>query len=612
MPHDNFPINTLMKTNSKTESGNIVVVTVITLALVSVFVGLAVEYTNNVGRNVQRSILLRQATNIADASTEMSFSAWRAIARQKGSTVMKMQDMNNELPTPTPGNFPGVSRGYTLSNYFVYPLDYRGNPKTQYDDKPDKIKGSNANDISYYFLASADVVVPTISSKNPTSTSDRNNIVAKVRRVFQKETLSLWRYAIFFDDDLEMHPGATQVVNGEVHTNKSLYTAHNLLTLNGKTTYTNLWDKNFKPGDSRRGVETPTFPLYSIPPANAQAQKPYDTVMPDYHELIESTKVPKVPALDPALASNRFETQAAVSITIDASDNIRIYKNGGAEITNAFDSGPRSNGRLAQTFKNAITLNGSITDVREGATTGNGTVGLATLDVGAITTAINNNSINLNPAPIVYIIDTSATKGRNADGTINSSQVKAGIRLKNGASLPAGGLTIASGNPVYVQGDYNTGTTYNADGTISTQPLSNASTPDPTQPTVPGYTRQPAAIIADAVNVLSNAWQGAGGAAASPTTVNSAFISGNVETANGNYSGGVENFPRLHENWTGKALTYYGSMIQLYQSKQAIGRWGPGYNAPKRPWYFDTNFLTDPPPGSLVAINYRRSRWYML
>ncbi len=99
--------------------------------------------------------------------------------------------------------------------------------------------------------------------------------------------------------------------------------------------------------------------------------------------------------------------------------------------------------------------------------------------------------------------------------------------------------------------------------------------------------------------------------AASNTTVNAAFLSGNVPSANGNYSGG-EIFPRFLENWGGKTVTYYGSMIELYQSKQAIGRWGSQnvYDAPNRAWYFDTNFVSTPPPGLLVSYNYRRSRWY--
>jgi hypothetical protein len=116
---------------------------------------------------------------------------------------------------------------------------------------------------------------------------------------------------------------------------------------------------------------------------------------------------------------------------------------------------------------------------------------------------------------------------------------KRAIRLKNGGVLPDGGLTVVSGNPVCIQGDYNTGTT------SSLQPASNnASLPDPTKPTV-----------ADAVNILSNAWldsRSGSTPAASPTTLNVAIISGTVPTGNGYYSGGLENFPRFPENWDGK------------------------------------------------------------
>ena len=133
---------------------------------------------------------------------------------------------------------------------------------------------------------------------------------------------------------------------------------------------------------------------------------------------------------------------------------------------------------------------------------------------------------------------------------------------------------------------------------------------------MPGYTKQPAAIIGDAVNILSNSWLDSKSGTvpdASPTTVNAGIISGNVPTGNGYYSGGVENFPRFLEDWSNKPFTYYGSMIQLFQSKQAIGRWGSAnvYSPPDRAWYFDTSFVSSPPPGVLVSYNYLRSRWYL-
>jgi hypothetical protein len=62
-----------------------------------------------------------------------------------------------------------------------------------------------------------------------------------------------------------------------------------------------------------------------------------------------------------------------------------------------------------------------------------------------------------------------------------------------------------------------------------------------------------------------------------------------------------------------KTFTYYGSMIELYNSRQAIGRWGSAnvYSPPDRAWYFDSNFESSPPPGLLASFNYRRSRWYL-
>ena len=36
------------------------------------------------------------------------------------------------------------------------------------------------------------------------------------------------------------------------------------------------------------------------------------------------------------------------------------------------------------------------------------------------------------------------------------------------------------------------------------------------------------------------------------------------------------------------------------------------YSPPTRQWYFDTNFKTKPPPGSLMVYSYVKGRWYVL
>jgi hypothetical protein len=159
-------------------------------------------------------------------------------------------------------------------------------------------------------------------------------------------------------------------------------------------------------------------------------------------------------------------------------------------------------------------------------------------------------------------------------------------------------LTVASDNPVYIQGDYNT-----------------------------AGTRQPAAVMGDAIMILSNNWRDTNSSSdinsglrnATNTTINTAILGGIVTTdpaVSGRtaYSGGVENFPRFMENWNGQTLKYSGSMVQLFESKQAVGRWGvstQSYNPPVRDWAYETLFRTSPPPGTLFITTYNKQRWYL-
>ena len=97
--------------------------------------------------------------------------------------------------------------------------------------------------------------------------------------------------------------------------------------------------------------------------------------------------------------------------------------------------------------------------------------------------------------------------------------------------------------------------------------------------------------------------------------MNTAIVAGIVPsgTSGTNYSGGVENFPRLLEDWSNDTLTYYGSMVELWTSQQFTGIWGSSnvYSPPVRQWYFDTNFQATPPPGNLITTNYNKQRWFM-
>jgi hypothetical protein len=150
----------------------------------------------------------------------------------------------------------------------------------------------------------------------------------------------------------------------------------------------------------------------------------------------------------------------------------------------------------------------------------------------------------------------------------------------NGLQLPPRGLTVATASPLYVFGNYNQTNAANL-GTSNTT------------------TTLPASLVADAVTILSANWTDANSQAAvasrnaTPTTVNAAILAGAVDTAGGNYGGGMENFPRFLETWgLANPFTYNGSMVKMFPSQYATNIWGNAnvYAPPARNWTFDVNF----------------------
>ncbi len=171
------------------------------------------------------------------------------------------------------------------------------------------------------------------------------------------------------------------------------------------------------------------------------------------------------------------------------------------------------------------------------------------------------------------------------------------------SSLPTSGLTIASENPVYVQGNYNATTAVNVDPHV------------------------PAAIIADAITVLSNVWTDANmwnnpndvnGRLADSTGWRFAALAGKgvvfpyCSSACGSpgdlfgTDGGAANFLRLLEKWytNSQVLSYKGSIVSLHNSRQAIGTYKfPNthiYTGGTRNFSFDIDFLSPAllPPGT--------------
>jgi len=161
------------------------------------------------------------------------------------------------------------------------------------------------------------------------------------------------------------------------------------------------------------------------------------------------------------------------------------------------------------------------------------------------------------------------------------------LRVKNGSQL-SDGLTIASENPLYTVGDFNS------------------------------TAKKPAALMADAITVLSDNWVDAKGVnpkgdrIAMNTTINAALVTGSTESTPGNYNGGLENLAHFLETWTGNDFTWTGSAVNLWKSNQATGAWNTSYYSdPTRKWTYDTD-LNDPakhPPASPTVQVFQRTGW---
>ena len=533
---------------------------------------------------------------------------------------------------------------------------------------------------SFYYLAAVDVQVPAATG----------NVTAKVRRVFEKKFDLPWSYALFYVDDLELQPSDSFTITGPIHTNASLYigtnkftaaspvyssaSSHQVSPTAGRIEYGTDYVNGFSPKDPRSTNGTvPTVPTFAksnasltfsdCPPSQVAAYMPFgwnltlsaansNTNDDSYREIVEQPLSAST-TTDP-LQDVRYYNQARIKVEIKADNSFKVYRPDAADPRNptknvqcsASSSGNDKN--IYELIASALTTNLAMFDSKE-----NVNVRIAELDISKIQKAIDAGngvagvtsptpvtgftSINNSSNAVIYIVDQ--TPAFNSDGsrnvvssppakmgTSNVSTQERAIRLVNGHTLPAVGLTIVTPNPIYIKGNYNTGGIPPSNTTPTSAPVAGT------------YKRMPAAVIADAINVLSNNWNDAvspqqissGGyvstnpRAAVSTTINTALVTGNTPSgisyggSANQYGGGAEGLIRLQEDWRTQNFVYYGSMVQLYKSVQANSAGSPGGQFFKSPaatrWFYDYETFSDAsPPGDMVLAAYlQQQRWYQV
>ncbi len=448
-------------------------------------------------------------------------------------------------------------------------------------------------------------------------------VPATVRQTVQFASIPLFQYAVFYNMDLEIEPGNLMKINGHVHSNNNIWTTGSSASL--PLTYESYVDASgsvFLQGStnsSQPGAAANGSVIFLIKKNNPLNNA--DSLTMPIGTNNNPAAVASIVQLPPgglAVPSASAYSPTGQVYLYNAADLIITNSSSGTNFTVFYDN-PNATTQLTPVPPDVVVVS---TNTSSGVTTyttnafysfvtnatfydyrESDTVQAVQLNVSNLVVWLTNSTVN--PVKGVSLggsqyntqnISGSTAKGHGINSVyvynsvpLTGSQLPA-VRVVNGQRLPPDGFTVATAQPIYVLGDYNIQT-----GSGGPQALSLGSTTN-------GAT-VPAALIGDAVTILSSNWKDSYNSSTAlssrtpvTTTVNAACMEGIVPSANGtSYSGGVENFFRLLENWSkSTTLTYNGSIVCMFPSQYATNKWqqtGIYYNPPNRQWGFDVNFL---------------------
>lgn len=446
-------------------------------------------------------------------------------------------------------------------------------------------------------------------------------------------TIPVFQYAIFYNPDLEMNPGAAMTVNGKVHSNANIWATGNgasspltfsdVVEAVGKVALTCGPNDPVNTGRSGNvvfldtknnplsGAKSLTLPIgtnnnplmaegiLNLPPAGLGAPNP----------SAYSIQGQVYPYNEADLIISNAANGTNLSVFYQDQFNVSTLSKLQPDVTNIIATGSGKNKVTATNFYFSFVTNVSFYDYREYSA-----VQAVQIDVSRLNVWLTNTT---GTGGRQYNLKNGGTDGNSGDkghwingiyvynsvpqisGSPSTTGQLPAVRVVNGQQLPSDGLTVATAQPLYVEGNYNVTTNgVNYSLTLGSSTLNTV----------------PAALMGDSITILSTNWNDAndikgkalGTRKSADTTINAAALEGIVASAkdaggNKHYSGGVENFLRLLEDWSNNSnghngagvLTYNGSIVVLFTSAYATNFWqqtGNYYNAPNRQWGFDLSF----------------------
>ncbi len=389
---------------------------------------------------------------------------------------------------------------------------------------------------------------------------------------------TLFMYQVFFENDLEILPGAKFDLKGLVHTNEDMYLSGELsiytdsMTSAGEMSRYRLDNPSSTGGDVRITKEDEDGDLISMRSGIDESKR--DNWIENATTRWQGT------VRDKNLGATRLEAPDLESFEpggyYDQNADLKIEVLAEGQSLNTTRYRITLNGATSTYYP--YQLNGAIKEVefydrREYGTSKK--MRTTQIDIEKLNTTLGYPTNGL-----VYMTRDDAQTDNDGNPYYPDPQRKvSGFKIKNGDELPASS-TFVSNLPTYIQGDFNLHTNDN--------------------PELDKW--KPCAVISDAITLLSNSWNDSNyntKPTASNTKYNTVFITGNNPSKLGCYSGGLENFPRFLENWSGKNAEIKGGFIQLFRSQYATGEWNSSYYSPPiRKWGSEERFsdLTNLPP----------------
>ena len=539
-------------------------------------------YSATSNRLTHRSIQYTRSVAAAEAATEKVESQMTRDFLNGGLQTVS-QNLNNYrqmVPTPSDSSY---------WNTWVFD-DGNGNLNQTYVQLTSQTN-SIALDPPYTGLKGYGTTYTIVS--HASDTASVQDVNAGVLQQLQLVGIPVFQFAMFSSGNMEISCGNPFIVTGHVHCNGILYVEpDNSLTFESGVTAVvkalfNPLERDTADGDTRGApagtvvfvdTNSPTFPVnpLTLPIGTTNTPKAIREIIEPPTDPLESP--------NSAIGLLRYYNQCDMVLIV--SDIGYSARSG---YFNPVQVGSISTNDLAL----FVSTGSSFLDGRE-----NKRVQPIDINIGNLTAWITTNA-SLPNVSSVYVLD-SRTPLTLLPGNLGA------VRVFNGTNLPVHGLTVATGRPLYVWGDYNE---------LDLTKLGSADT----------SATRPASLVADAITFLSDAWQDADQQSANvkpatPTTVNAALLTGVVETAPppspsySGYSGGMENFPRFLEDWAtpNATNTYNGSMVKMFPSLYATNPWGGGYYVPPpRNWAYDANF-DDPnklPPKTPSFLQVKRHQW---